>query len=214
MTRRREDLIRELAIDPAVPGGSSAVGGRTLRWLGTASLIALVAMVSRQPMRDSWLLQLVAAPRQVLELVFGLLAVVAASLAAFRSGVPSATSPLRQASWAVVFALGWLALLVIRALGGDVPYDPDLKRSHCWLEVLAYGTPGLLVGLAAVRRLWPLHGAWSGALLGFAAGAIPALLMHLACLPGATHAIAFHLGPAVALAAAGGLAGARLLRRP
>jgi hypothetical protein len=214
MTRPREDLIRALAVDSAVPGGAGAVGGRTLRWLGTASLIALVAIVWRQPLRDSWLPQLVAAPRQVLELASGLLAAVAASLAAFRSSVPSATPPLRQASWALVFALGWLALLAMRALGGDVPYDPGLKRSHCWLEVLAYGTPGLLIGFAAVRRLWPLHGAWSGALLGFAAGAIPALLMHLACVPGAAHSIAFHLGPAVALAAAGGLVGARLLRKP
>lgn len=214
MTRPREDLIRELAVDPAVPAGSGAIGGRTLRWLGTASLIALVAIVWRQPLRDSWFPQLVAAPRQVLELTFGLLAVVATALAAFGSSIPSTTPPLRRASWALVFALGWLALLALRALGGDLPYDPDLKRSHCWLEVLAYGTPALLVGLVAVRRLWPLHGAWSGALLGFAAGAIPALLMHVACVPEAAHSIAFHVGPAVALAVAGGLLGARLLRTP
>jgi len=213
MTREREDLIRELSGHCAVPGVATNVGRQALLWLGMASLIAVAAIVWRRPLRDAWLVQLLAEPREMLTIACGLLAALTACLAAFHSSVPSGTPPLRQARWALLLGAAWLTLLVIQAAAGEAPYDPVLKRSHCWFEVLAFGTPGLLLGLAAVGRLWPLHGAWSGALLGFAAGAIPAILMHFACIPQAAHSLAFHVGPALVLAIAGSVVGARVLRR-
>jgi hypothetical protein len=48
---------------------------------------------------------------------------------------------------------------------------------------------------------------------GAAAGAIPGLLMQLACLYIPSHVLIFHLAPALALALVGSLAGRLLLRR-
>jgi hypothetical protein len=212
MTRRREDLIQELATSPAVPPGASAITPRALRWLASATVIALLAIVLREPLREAWLAQLMAAPRELLAAGMASLAILSAGLAAFRSGVPSPTSPLRHAFWPLVFGLAWIGLLALGALGGENGASTARSRAYCWLEVFAYGAPGLWLGLLALRRLWPLHGAWSGALLGFAAGAIPALIMDLACVNEPGHSLAYHVVPGLALAAAGALAGARVLR--
>ena len=56
------------------------------------------------------------------------------------------------------------------------------KRENCHLETLLLSLPLLAVGLAVLRRLAPLDRALSGAVLGAGAGAIPALLMQIACM--------------------------------
>lgn len=212
MNRRREDLIQALATAPAVPPGAGAIEPRALRWLALATAIALLAIVLREPLHEASLARLLAAPRAALGVGMGLLAIVSAGLAAFRSGVPSPTSPLRHALWPLVFGSAWIGLLALGAVSGDSGATVDRTRALCWLEVFAYGVPGLWLGLVAVRRLWPLHGAWSGALLGFAAGAIPALIMDLACLNAPGHSLAYHVAPGLALAAVGALVGSRALR--
>jgi hypothetical protein len=213
MTRRREDLIRELATTPAVTPGAGAIEPRALRWLALATVIALFAIVWREPLREASLARLLAEPREALGVGLGLLATLSAGLAAFRSGVPSPTSPLRHALWPLLFGTAWIGLLALGTLGGDDIATAERTRALCWLEVFVYGVPGLWLGLVAVRRLWPLHGAWSGALLGFAAGAIPALIMELACVNEPGHSLAYHVAPGLALAAAGALVGSRVLRR-
>ena len=114
----------------------------------------------------------------------------------------------------MVALAGWLLLLGSSAQNAG--YDPasDQKRLQCWLEVLAYAGPGLALGLLAVRKLWPVHGGWTGALLGLAAGATTALIMDLACNPSAGHSLLFHVLPGAAVALPGALLGARLLRVP
>ncbi len=212
MTRRREDLIQELATTPAVPPGAGAIEPRALRWLALASLIALLAIVLREPLRDAPLARLMGAPRDALAVGMGLLAILSAGLAAFRSGVPSLTSPLRHALWPLLFGSAWIGLLAIGVLDGDGAATVERTRALCWLEVFGYGAPGLWLGLLAVRRLWPLHGAWSGALLGFAAGSIPALIMEFACVNEPGHSLVYHVAPGLALAAVGALVGSRALR--
>jgi hypothetical protein len=212
MTRRREDLILELASTPAVPPGAGAIEPRALRWLALATAIALLAIVLREPLRNESLASLLAGPREALGVGMGLLAILTAGLAAFRSGVPSLTSPMRHALWPLVFGSAWIGLLTLGALSGESGATVDRTRALCWLEVFVYGAPGLWLGLVALRRLWPLHGAWSGALLGFAAGAIPALIMDLACVNEPGHSLAYHVAPGLALAAVGALLGRRVLR--
>ncbi len=87
------------------------------------------------------------------------------------------------------------------------------KRSYCFVEPLLFGLPGLLIGVMALRRLWPLHGVFTGAVLGLAAGAMPALVMQFACMYIPQHIIVFHLLPGIALAGIGMLLGALLLRQ-
>ncbi len=85
------------------------------------------------------------------------------------------------------------------------------KRAHCYLEALLYGSPGLVFGMILMRRLYPLHGAWSGALIGLSAGVMPALIMQFACMYVPLHIIVFHILPGMALAVVGGIAGFFLL---
>jgi hypothetical protein len=87
------------------------------------------------------------------------------------------------------------------------------KREGCWMEVLLCGVPPLLLGLALLRRLAPLSRAWTGALLGAAAGALPGLLMQLACMYVPAHILSHHLAPIAVVAGTGALLGAVMLRR-
>lgn len=215
MTRQREDLIRDLAARAAVPSGSMRpVLVRTLNWLLVTALIALAAIVLHAPMRDGSLAAILASSTRAAAFGFGLIFVCVASMAAFRSGVPSATTPARHALWPLVALAGWLLLLGVSAQHAG--YDPasEQKRSLCWLEVLTYAGPGLALGLLALRKLWPLYGALTGALLGLAAGATTALIMDLACNPSAVHSLLFHVLPGAAVAMTGALLGGRLLRLP
>ena len=87
------------------------------------------------------------------------------------------------------------------------------KRPACFVEVLAYGVPVTLVGLLLLRRLAPLERAWTGAVVGAAAGAMPGLLMEIACMYIPAHILPFHLAPIAAVSLFGALAGRLLLRR-
>jgi len=215
MTRQREDLIRDLAAHAAVPVGSTRpVVVRALHWLLVTALIAVIAIVVRAPLREASLTALLATPFTAAAFGSGVLVVVMASLTAFRSGVPSATAPARHALWPLLALAGWLRLLSVAAQHAGYEPASEHKRSLCWLEVLAYAGPGLALGLLAVRKLWPLHGALTGALLGLAAGAATALVMDLACNPSAGHSLLFHVLPGAAVALPGALLGARLLRLP
>lgn len=215
MTRQREDLIRDLAARAVVPVGSlRPVPVRALNWLLVTALIALTAIVVHAPLRDGSLAAVLASPTRAAAFGIGVVVVVSASLMAFRSGVPSAIAPVRYALWPMVALAVWLLLLGFSAQHAGQDPASDQKRLHCWLEVLAFAGPGLALGLLAVRKLWPVHGAWTGALLGLAAGATTALIMDLACDPSAGHSLLFHVLPGAAVAVPGALLGARLLRRP
>ena len=107
---------------------------------------------------------------------------------------------------------GWAAMLVYDLHAPVLLPSLDGERPHCWLEVLLAALPGFALGWLTLRRLWPLSGAWSGGLLGLAAGVMPALIMSLACMSEPRHILLFHLIPGLLFGLAGALLGARALR--
>jgi hypothetical protein len=184
-----------------------------LLWLIGAWILVVAVTLAVQPMRPGFAGQLLASPRFAIETLLGLAAGGVAIRAAFALGIPGWGSPRRQ----IVLALALLAFWVSAYFYGLVnpALEPSMlgKRPHCFVEGLVYGVAILVAGLLLLRRLAPL-GRWSaGFVIGAAAGAIPGLLMQLACIYIPSHILAYHIVPGLAVALLGTLAGRLLLRR-
>jgi hypothetical protein len=210
--RTRPELIESLVADLQPARGPRRVETLVLLWLLASWSLVLVAILSGGPFRPGWLQQLAGSPRFLLESALGLGAGTLAILAAVQLGVPGT----RLRPWATAAGAGLLLWLGAYVLGLFAPaLDPSMqgKREGCWMEVLLCGVPTLLLGLALLRRLAPLSRAWTGALLGAAAGALPGLLMQLACMYVPAHILSHHLAPIAVVAGTGALLGAVMLRR-
>lgn len=212
MNKQRADLIAELTADlkPVAAGGRTA--GFAMVWLIAAGSFSYVALLLTGSMRAGSLAQLLETPQFLAESLIGAAAIVALVIAGLRLSVPS----MRPLWSRVAFALSVLAVWVGCYLYGllEPALEPAMagKRGGCWYETTLIGIPALLAGLSFSRRLWPLHGAWSGFMLGLAAGAIPALLMQFACMYIPQHILLHHLGPGLLLGPVGGVLGWLLLR--
>ena len=211
--RSRSELIGELSrdLDPA-PRLRRPFQLALAWWVG-AWIFVVVATLVVQPMRPGFAAQLLASPRFAGETLLGIAAGAFAIAAAFALGIPGWRTPGR---W-IAPALALLALWAGSYLYGlvDPALEPSMlgKRALCFVEVLLHGLPILVVGLLLLRRLAPLGRSRAGLVVGAAAGAIPGLLMQLACVYIPSHILMFHLAPALALALVGSLAGRLLLRR-
>ena len=109
-------------------------------------------------------------------------------------------------------AVGFADLQGIRAVklaGLQIPEQGESGE----LQVLLFGSPPLLLGLALLRRLAPMQRVATGALLGAAAGAIPGLLMQMACMYLPEHILSHHIAPIFLLTALGAGLGPVVLRR-
>jgi hypothetical protein len=208
----RADLIRQLADELRPAPRLRTPHHLAVLWGAGAWLFVVGATIAVQPLRLGFADQLLASPRFAGETLFGLLAGGLAIWVAFAVGSPGRS----QRRW-IVLALGGLALWAGAYVYGLVSpaLEPSMlgKRKLCFLEVLLYGLPTLAVGLLLLRRLAPLQRWSAGLVMGAAAGAMPGLLMQLACMYVPSHIISHHLGPVLGLALLGALAGPLLLRR-
>jgi hypothetical protein len=211
--RSRSELIRELSEDlgprPRLRGPFQLA---LLWWVG-AWIFVVAATLVVQPMRPGFADQLLASPQFAAETLLGMVAGAVAIGVAFAVGIPGWGSPRRR----ITLVLGLLALWAGSYFYGlvDPALEPSMlgKRPLCFLEVLIHGLPILIAGLLLLRRLAPLERWSAGLVTGAAAGAIPGLLMQLACLYIPSHILIFHLAPGLVLALLGSLAGRVLLRR-
>jgi hypothetical protein len=184
-----------------------------LLWALGSWAFVVTAALWVAPMRPGFVDQLLASPRFALETLFGLGAVIVATAIGFLLGIPGSGSVRRR----VFIALGLPALWAGFYVYGL--YDPALEpstlgaRPLCFAEVLLYGVPTTLAGLLLLRRLAPLERAYTGAVVGAAAGAIPGLLMEIACMYVPAHILSFHIAPIGGVIVLGGLLGPILLRR-
>ncbi|MSR13247.1 MAG: DUF1109 domain-containing protein [Gammaproteobacteria bacterium] len=212
MKPSREQLIAELTASVPPVTWPGKTGHLAALWLGllVAGVVGLILI--REPLRPGAFVEQGAAPQFLGESLPGLAAIVALGVAAFRSGISTTTPMLHRAALPLTLLAAWVGCYLYGL--ADPALVPSMagKRAHCWLETLAYSVPGLLFGCWALRRLWPLHGVWSGALLGLMSGAVPALVMQFACMYQLRHILLYHLFPGLALGALGALVGAVLLR--
>lgn len=212
MNQDREQLICALSADLRSMGGPAGQGLSVALWLLGSLLFTVVLLLWDGPFRTGFAQQLVHVPRFLAEFLLGLVAIACLGAAGLRLAIPDMGPLHRRIGWPLLSLAAWLGLMAYGFHDPSLPFSMAGKRPHCLLESAVIGVPGLLWGLYLARCWWPLHGAWTGLLLGLAAGAMPALLMHLACMNSPAHVFLYHLAPGLALGAVGALAGAWLLR--
>lgn len=214
MKDERATLIADLAADAQALPRAGRTGHLALAWLVLAAVLAIGGLLMHAPATVFRGPLLWTSGQFLLESLLGVATIVGLGVAAFRAGIPAPPS-WRARVLPMLPLMAWLALHVVELWHPTFEASMAGKRLHCWLEVLALGVPGLVLGCVAIRRwLWPLRGARTGAWLGFASGAIPALAMQFICVHDARHILAFHLAPMLVLGIAGAIVGARVLRRP
>lgn len=213
MSRPRQSLIDDLvagATPVARPGRTHL---RALGWLALATGLSIGLMALRGPFQMFRVDALLESRQFLVETALGLLAVIVPGLLAFRSAIPSAARPRSYLVPAILLFMAWTALLVLGLWQPALEPSMAGKRPHCWVETFVVGMPGLVIGCMLARRLWPLHGAWTGLMLGLASGALPALAMQFVCMYDPYHDLQQHVLPAAVLGITGWFMG-RILLRP
>lgn len=213
MTPTREELIENLADDLRPTRGPRPVEAWIALWWVVSWVLVYTATVVEAPLREGWRMQLLTHPRFLAEMLLGAVAGAAAIGGAFRLAVPGPGRPAARLALPLLLLGLWVVAYLVRLAWPALEPSMAGKREGCWIRVLLYATPPLLLGLALLRRFAPLDRAATGAIAGAAAGAIPGLLMQVACLYDPTHILLAHLAPVAAMAALGAALGALFLRR-
>jgi len=209
----RDQLIEELVseLEPARRFPRPAV--LVLLWLaGTWAFVCTLTLLVA-PFRPGAFGQLASSPHFALETLTGFAAGAASIAAGVFLGFPAGARVRRWAGVAFGLLGTWLAAHVLALWVPALEPSMAGKRAACVFEVLLYGLPPLLAGLFLLRRYATFQRALAGLLVGAAAGAVPALLMQLACMYLPEHILVFHLGPNAVLAAVGAALGPLILRR-
>jgi hypothetical protein len=211
MSGDRQSVIDKLVADLSPIEAPRRLPALAAFWFLGSWLWVVVATLLMGPMRPGSLQQLVHEPHFGLETLTGLVAGSMVAWIAFAETVPGRPRrPIVQAAMGLTTV--WLASHII---GFAYPaLEPSMlgKRPYCVFETLIYAIPPLLAGLWLARRRYVLRSSRTGALIGLAAGMMPALFMQLACMYEPSHIMTFHIVPGLAIAIPAALAGAWLLR--
>ncbi|MGR8918129.1 MAG: NrsF family protein [Gammaproteobacteria bacterium] len=213
MNNRRDALIRELGDDLTPVSRPGRVGALVALWLCVAFVLTAAALGLTGELRPGALGDLGRHPRFLLESVVGLLAVAALAGGGLGLAVPAPGAVVRRAAVPLALLAAWAGFYVLGLADPALPQSMAGKRAGCWYETALFGLPALGLGLLLARRLYPLHGAWTGTLIGLAAGAVPALMMQFACMYVPQHILMHHLLPGLLLGPVGALGGWLLLRQ-
>ena len=213
MSRPRAELIAAPAADlgPVTRRARPAANG--LLWLASAWVFVAAATLAAAPMRPGFATQLAESPHFLLESLLGFVAGAATVLAAFELGIPAPERLGRRLRLPALLLLGWAAAYVLGLWHPALEPSMLGKRAHCDLQTALIGTPPLLAGLLWLRRFATTHRVAAGAAMGAAAGALPGLIMQIACMYDPAHILWLHLLPIVPVALLGALLGPLFLRR-
>ncbi len=199
--RDSQPLIDSLVADlmPIRPfkAGPIALTLWILGWLATIGLT-----LATGPLRPGALAQLTSTSPLSLEIVIGLLAGWAITQTAIVLAIPGR----RATTWLWLSAatmIVWIGVYIAAIFVSTVEPSMLGKRAGCYLEVVAFAAPTLLLGAWLMRRGYVVSGWVAGAALGVAAGALPGLMMQLACMHEPVHILLYHLGPIAGTAAIG-----------
>jgi hypothetical protein len=212
MNRSRQQLISDLSADLTPVPRPGQPDRLAMLWLMGAALGGILALLALGPFRAGSVVALGVSPRYAIESLLGFVAIAMLGVYGLRLAVPNTGSLTARVAPPLVVLAAWVALYVYGLHDPALPLSMVGKRAHCLVEGLVFGASTLVIGLLVARRLWPLRGAWTGLLLGLAAGALPALVMQFACIVVPTHTLIYHVLPGLAMGGLGAVLGALLLR--
>jgi len=213
MKQSRRDLVAELVNELQPVKRPGRIAHMVLLWLVLSWTYTVLVVSATGAWRPGAAAQLAASPQFLAESLLGLAAGISLVVAGLRLGIPDPAHALERSALPLFLAAAWACCYLLGLISPAL--DPSMlgKRQHCWLETLIYAMPPLLAGLLLLRHLLPLHPATSGALMGLAAGALPALAMQFACMYDPAHALSYHLAPTLAVAGVGAAIAPWLLAR-
>lgn len=205
MTRRREDLIAELA-DGLTPAPKLAPATpAAFAWLLMGAALVATITLTTGPLRPGLARQLTSEPGFVVDLLLGVLAAGTAALALMRLRIPGLAAGARAAALPLLLFAAWAGWQLVEWTQQAGPPSMLGKREDCVFEVVLFALPTLAIALWLMRRAAPLERGWTGLVAGLGAGVLPALAMQLACMEAPLHSLGLHLAPVVAAGLLGGL---------
>ena len=210
--RPRDELIRELLAAPA-PAAYRSPAALAALWLAGAWIFVVAATRLAAPLRPGWAEQLAGSPHFAAESLLGLAAGLVSIGCGMLLGFPKRRAAWKRALPALVLLAVWGAAYLLALWHPAIAPSMLGKRPFCVFEVMLYGIPPMLAGLLLLRNKAAVARLWTGALVGAAAGAIPGLLMQVACMYLPSHILGFHIAPIAVVAALGAALGPVLLRR-
>lgn len=197
--RNRDELLDSLAsgVAPVKPAPDPLLLAGL--WLGLSAFYVVVLTHLLGPIRPTAVTQLQTEPRFLLEMLVGAVVAVGLAFTAYRCAVPGATKGGVTFVVAVLGAL-WLGGFVLGLVSPALEPSMLGKRDHCFVETFVYALVPVLALLYGQRRLYALRPGQAAVVAGLAAGILPALYMQIACMYQPAHILAFHIGPALAVA--------------
>ncbi len=191
----RVDFIDSLVADLKPTRRSRPWSHVMFVWCGLSWSVVGLAILANGPLREGFAHELIASPRYMLELSFGVLAGLVSIAAGLEIGVPGSPKMSRLwspplllfAGWAMTIAYGLTVPIAEFATGG--------MRAHCFLETILVSLPPATLAVYLLHGRIVFDAGRSGLLAGVAAAAIPALWMEFACMTEPLHALKFHLSP-------------------
>lgn len=189
-----DKLIDSLILDLTPVSPTPDVNALSLVWLLVSACFVVAVTHLVGPIRPGAYSQLFSEPRFLLESALGAAAIVWIGMAAFRAAIPAVLTRSFAITGFVLMAL-WLAQYLFALISPALEPSELGKRSHCYLETMAYSVPPILVSVFLIRRLYPLRLVRTSMALGLAAGMLPALYMQLACMYEPMHILGLHILP-------------------
>lgn len=198
--RNRDELLDSLASGLAPVSPAPDLRVLAFFWLVVSATYVVLVTHLLGPIRPNAMAQLQSEPRFMVEMLVGTCAAIGLAVIAFHSALPAALSRTLVVLVSLLGAL-WLGDFVFGLMSPALEPSMLGKRDQCFIETFVYALPALLALLYWQRRLYTLQPGKAAVMAGLSAGILPALYMQIACMYQPAHILAFHVGPALAVAA-------------